>query len=74
LEDSILTAYLNLLGFDIALFVPTGYQVMERFFTKPFFVEQQAGEYMYDLRAPDWNRISETQRRSLSDLLFRRGK
>lgn len=75
LEDSILTAYLNLLGFDVALFVPTGYQVMERFFTKPFFVEQQAGEYMYDLRAPDWNRISEAaQRRSFTDKLFRRGK
>lgn len=75
LEDSILTAYLNLLGFDVALFVPTGYQVMERFFAKPFFVEQQAGEYMYDLKAPDWNRISEAaQRRSFTDLIFKRGK
>jgi hypothetical protein len=75
LEDSILTAYLNLLGFDVILFVPTGYQVMEHFFAKPFFVEKQVGEYMYDLRVPDWNRISEAaQRRSITDLLFRRGK
>jgi len=75
LEDGILTAYLSLLGFDVVLFVPTGYQVMARYFTKPFFVEQQAGEYMYDLRIPDLKRMSKTaQKGSLTDKLFRRGR
>ena len=34
LEDSILTAFLNLVGFDVVFFVPTGYQSVEKFFNK----------------------------------------
>lgn len=32
LEDSILTAFLSLLGFDVVFFVPTGYQSVEKYF------------------------------------------
>ncbi len=33
-EDSILTAFLNLVGFDVVFFVPTGYQCVEKYFAK----------------------------------------
>ena len=55
LEDSILFAYLNLIGFDILFFVPTGYQCIEGHFRHPFANEQQIGEYLYDLSPPDLN-------------------
>lgn len=53
LEDSIITAFLNLIGFDILFFIPTGYQCIEKFFTKKLMEEHQIGEYQYDLSIPD---------------------
>ncbi|ONI38646.1 hypothetical protein AN639_06790 [Candidatus Epulonipiscium fishelsonii] len=52
LEDSILMAFLNLIGFDIAFFVPTGYQTIEKHFIKNYIPEHQVGEYLYDLKIP----------------------
>ena len=34
LEDSILSAFLNLIGFDIVYYVPTGYRCVEKYFNK----------------------------------------
>jgi len=62
LEDSILFAFLNLLGFDILFFVPTGYQCIERYYPRPFANEQQIGEYLYDLSPPDFNTLQERGR------------
>lgn len=53
LEDSIIVAFLNLIGFDILFFVPTGYQCIERYFTRKLMEEHQIGEYQYDLTVPD---------------------
>lgn len=53
LEDSILTAFLNLVGFDILFFVPTGYQSVEKYFHEKVMEEHQVGEYVYDLTVPD---------------------
>ncbi|MBQ3969120.1 MAG: hypothetical protein II685_01395, partial [Clostridia bacterium] len=33
-EDAIIAAFLNLMGFDVVFFVPTGYQTVENYFTK----------------------------------------
>lgn len=52
-EDAVIAAYLNLIGFDVAIFVPTGYQSVERFYATPMMEEHQAGEYLYDLAVPD---------------------
>lgn len=71
LEDSIITAYLSLIGFDIAVFSPAGYQSVERYFTEPLLLEHQVGEYLYDLSIPDLRRLS-VKRESLRDKLFRR--
>lgn len=73
LEDSILMAFLNLVGFDIVFFVPTGYQTVERYFNSLPMEEHQAGEYMYDLRVPDFSKISSAKRTTWHDKIFKRG-
>ena len=72
LEDTIYIAFLNLLGFDVALFVPTGYN-MENYFNMKLLEEHQIGDYMYDLQVPNWNSIPLSVHTSLRDRLFRRG-
>lgn len=72
LEDTIYIAFLNLLGFDVALFVPTGYN-MENYFNMKLMEEHQMGDYMYDLQVPNWNSIPLSVHTSLRDRLFRRG-
>lgn len=71
LEDSILLAFLNLVGFDILFFVPTGYQCIERYFQHPFANEQQIGEYLYDLSPPDFRTIQERGRSPIRKLFGR---
>lgn len=72
LEDSILTAFLNLAGFDIVFYVPTGYQGVERHLNGRNLEEHQIGEYVYDLRVPDFDTISTKPRRSWREI-FKRG-
>lgn len=74
LEDSILTALLSLVGFDIVFFVPTGYQCVEKHFSRKWMVEHQIGEYIYDLRIPDFSSMSSDGQRSWRERLFSRGK
>lgn len=72
LEDSILTAFLNMVGFDIVFFVPTGYQVVEKNFTRPLVEEYRVGEYKYDLPLPNFNRLTpEGEGESLGDKIRR---
>ena len=53
LQDAIMLTFLNRLGFDIVMFVPTGYQTIERYLEDNFPVEHEIGEYIYDLVVPD---------------------
>ncbi len=73
LEDSILTAFLNLAGFDVVFFVPTGYQCIEKYFNREVMEEHQAGEYLYDLQAPSFQAAPSGTRRSWRDIIFKRG-
>lgn len=73
LEDSIVTAFLNLMGFDIIFFVPTGYQNVEKFFNKKVMEEHQIGEYMYDLQIPDFGSVSSSTRPTWREKIFKRG-
>lgn len=73
LEDTILMAFLNLIGFDIVFYVPTGYQTVERYFNKKVLEEHQIGEYIYDLRIPDFSSLRTTQRGAWVDKIFKRG-
>ena len=76
LEDSIVIAYLHLLGFDIVLFVPTGYRSLEQYYTQPILTEHVIGEYLYDLTVPANLRdaVSKRGRPSLRELLLGRGR
>lgn len=74
LEDSILVAFLNLIGFDIVFFVPTGYQSIEKYFTRNIMEEHQIGEYKYDMQVPDLNSLSlNSTRHTWRDKIFKRG-
>ena len=71
-EDSIYVTFLNLLGFDVLFFVPTGYNI-ENHFNKKLLEEHQIGEYVYDLEVPNWDAVPVTARRSWRDIIFKRG-
>lgn len=71
MEDSILVAFLNLVGFDILFFVPTGYQSIEKYFQKPFANEHQLGPYRYDLQVPDFRTLHEGGKSSIRKLFGR---
>ena len=49
LDETMLIQYLSFLGFDIVMFIPTGYNTIENYFTKRLFTEYQIGDYMYNL-------------------------
>ncbi len=73
LEDSIMTAFLNLAGFDILFFVPTGYQNVEKYFNTIPFEEHQIGDYVYDLQVPDLKSNQSGNGGSWLDIIFKRG-
>ena len=74
LEDTIYTAFLNLVGFDILFFVPTGYQCVETWFQKKVVEEHQAGNYIYDLTVPDLSAPAQPRPFSWRDLFLGYGK
>lgn len=75
LEDSIICAFLNLVGFDVVFFVPTGYQSVEKHFNSVIMEEHQIGQYVYDLNVPDLRRfVVKKQPSSWRDKIFKRGK
>lgn len=73
LEDSIVIAFLNLVGFDIIMFIPTGYQNIEKFFNVKLMEEHQIGTYVYDLVIPNIGVATIETRQSWRNKLFRRG-
>lgn len=75
LEDSIITAFLNLVGFDVVFFVPTGYQSVEQHFNHKLMEEHQIGDYLYDLQVPAFASVSSNNstRQSWRERIFKRG-
>lgn len=74
LEDAILVSFLNLIGFDIVFFAPTGYQSIEKYFNKGLMEEHQIGEYQYDLTVPDMGKPSPSGAKPSWRDIFKRGK
>lgn len=70
LEDTITLTLLNYIGFDVIFFVPTGYMCCEKFYATVPFTEHQTGEYKYDLKIPDFDKISTEQKKSFWGGLF----
>ena len=73
LEDAILITFLNLVGLDIALFVPTGYQTVEQHLTGNLPVEHRIGPFLYDMSVPDFNRLPRPRKPGVLKTLFKRG-
>ena len=73
IEDSILLAFLNLVGFDISVFVPTGYQCIEIFFNKEIMEEHHIGTYVYDLQVPNLRTPAGNPLSIWSGKIFKRG-
>lgn len=73
LQDAIMLTFLNKLGFDIAMFVPTGYQTIERFLDGNYPVEHQVGEYIYDQSVPDLATIQIPKGPAWLNSILRRG-
>lgn len=65
LEDTVLLAFLHLLGFDIICFVPTGYQVIGSTYAQNIVEEYQIGEYLYDLNVPTLSMNGSSQSQSI---------
>lgn len=55
IEDLIITVFLKFIGFDILLFVPTGYRSIEGLTDKNIFTEHEAGDYFYDMKVPEFD-------------------
>lgn len=72
LEDTIYVTYLNMIGFDVVFFIPTGYNI-EGYFNKKLMEEHQLGDYVYDLQIPDWSTVPLTVHKSWKDKIFKRG-
>ena len=72
-EDAILLAFLNIVGFDIVLFMPTGYQGVERAYTQRILNEYQIGEYMYDLHVLDLRSGGDSMLHTIKEKLFGKG-
>lgn len=70
--DAIIMAYLNLIGFDIISFVPTGYQGIEAHFNQNIMEEHNIGTYLYDLQVPKLEPSSHNKKQ-WGNKLFRRG-
>ncbi|MBT9775957.1 hypothetical protein GPL15_05500 [Clostridium sp. MCC353] len=73
LEDSIMVMFLNLIGFDLVFYVPTGYQSVENFFNKRVMEEHQIGDYVYDLQVPDLDAVPTNTHLSWREKIFKRG-
>lgn len=56
LEECILLAFLNQVGFDIAVFSPTGYRDLEAHLRPDSFETHIVGPFLFDLSVPDLRR------------------
>lgn len=61
IHDAIQLAFMSMIGFDILIFAPTGYQCIEQWYNFPIVDEHQAGSYHYNYRVPNFNTIGEKQ-------------
>ena len=75
-EDASVIAFLSLAGFDVLIFAPTGYRIIENHFNKNIIEEHNIGEFLYDMVVPDMNKISaaETIGEKWHNFIFGKGR
>lgn len=77
LEDAVYLLYLNLIGFDIAVFTPTGYRNIDKYISKKAFEEYEIGEYLFHMEIPErakLERMAITTENGLFHRIFGRRK
>ncbi|NDO47544.1 YceG family protein [Clostridium sp. MD294] len=77
LEDAIYLLYLNLIGFDIVVFTPTGYRNIDKYISKKAFEEYEIGEYLFQMEIPErakLERMAITTESGLFNRIFGRRK
>ena len=52
ITDCIYLLFLNLVGFDILIFTPTGYRNIENYIKEDVFENHIIGEYIFNVRLP----------------------
>lgn len=72
LQDCILIMFLNLIGFDIIIFTPTGYRNIEKYIDIDLYEEYQIGNYVYNIEIPKFKMINKKKQKSLKDFFRRR--
>lgn len=71
-EDSIVLAFLNLIGFDILVLTPTGYNNIEDKIFNKYYDTHKLEEVRFDLELPDFNFLNTNKAKSfLANLLGR---
>lgn len=52
LQDCIFLSFLNLIGFDIVVFTPTGYSNIEKYIRADVYEEYTSGDFVFDMAVP----------------------
>ncbi len=77
LEDAVYLLFLNLVGFDIVVFTPTGYRNIEKYIPQNAFEPYEVGEYLFHMEIPErakLERMAKSMENSLLSRLFGRRK
>lgn len=61
-EESVLLMFLNSIGFDIVVYVPTGYKILEQYIDSKYFNTLSIGKYNFNLTVDDVDRVSMIQK------------
>lgn len=73
-EDSIVLSFLNLLGFDILILTPTGFNNIEQKIFNKYFDTHKLETIKFDLELPDLNLFNANKAKSFLANLFGRNK
>lgn len=73
-EDSIVLAFLNLIGFDILLLTPTGYNNIEQKIHDKYYDTHKLEAIKFDLDLPDFNSLNTNKAKSFLSNLFNRNQ
>lgn len=72
-QECIYILFLNLVGFDIIIFTPTGYRNIEQCIPKNAYEEYQVGQYFYNLNIPNFSIYNKNnQKEGFFSRLFRK--
>ena len=63
LSDCILLMFLKLIGFDIVVFAPTGYRVIEQYISNQWFNENTIGQYDFNMNTVNFNFIQASEKK-----------